>query len=414
MRTTTRSATSGSTAVIRSAIAVQGATSTSDRRAAPVHDPRLPRHGRAQPRLQRGRLGAGEEVQRVGEQGPPFTARDDEPDVVQRDPAASPHRARLAGRQPGRAEVAPGADHLDVARGAPLQVVRSARSGTWPPRRSGRPPGRWSPPSSCFPSGVGSGIRRAPPGRAKTSRRSGVARRLPRCAASPARSPATGPRTARARARPPAPRATSGPAAADGRSAGRRGTAAGAAGHCPRDRASGDVRAARPSGHSSQRTGWAMLGTVHSRTPPGRSTRAHSASTAAGSGTYSSTLAATTASRLPAANGSARQPGSSLHPADGVPGVGRGGLAQHRRRDVAAGHPVAGSPPGAGRARRCRSPGRAVRRRRRPGRRRRRRAGPAARPAGRPAAYLAGQPAALASNSVWTWSVTWLRPGAAA
>ena len=145
------------------------------------------------------------------------------------------------------------------------------------------------------------------------------------------------------------------------------------------------VRAARPSGHSSQRTGWAMLGTVHSRTPPGRSTRAHSRSTAAGSGTYSSTLAATTASRLPAANGSVRQRGLEPDPADGV-------LAGRPRRPGAASavrcrsrSPGSRRPPGAGRAPRCRSQGRALRRRRRPGHPPRRRAGSAARRAGRPA-----------------------------
>ena len=74
MRTTTRSATSGSAAAIRSAIAVHGATSTSDRRAArrTIH---VCRDTASAARGPGGHLGLGEEVQRVGEQRPPLAAR---------------------------------------------------------------------------------------------------------------------------------------------------------------------------------------------------------------------------------------------------------------------------------------------------------------------------------------------------
>ena len=87
---------------------------------------------------------------------------------------------------------------------------------------------------------------------------------------------------------------------------------------------------------------------MHSMTPPGRSTRAHSRSTAAGEPTYSRTLAATTASKLADANGSVRQPGCSRHPLDRAGGIGRRRLVQHVRRDVAAGHlqPGGGQMPG--------------------------------------------------------------------
>ena len=62
---------------------------------------------------------------------------------------------------------------------------------------------------------------------------------------------------------------------------------------------------------SSQRIGWRVFGTVHRTTPPGCITRAHSLIIAQGSSTYSSTLDATTASKLEAPNGSLRQLGSS-------------------------------------------------------------------------------------------------------
>jgi hypothetical protein len=90
-----------------------------------------------------------------------------------------------------------------------------------------------------------------------------------------------------------------------------------------------------------------MSGTVQTRTPPGRSTLAHSASTAPGSGTYSSTLAlvlehARADHRVQAAFRERQRPPARLepHPADGAPHVGKRGLAEHRRRDVSAGHPV--------------------------------------------------------------------------
>ena len=235
----------------------------------------------------------------------------------------------------------------------------------------------------CRPAG---GEPAAPADRVKASSRSGARARRPR-ARSPAQARPAGP-----------PPATSGPLPLAGWLAGRRRTARARGPAIRAARASG-VRAARPSGHSSQRTGWAMLGTVHSRTPPGRSTRAHSASTAAGSGTYSSTLAATTASRLPAANGSARQPAVEPHPADGLLPVGRGGLTQHLRRDVAAGHPVAARRPGAGPAPRCRSRGRAARRRALPAPPTA--AGELVKPPGQAAAgrVLARPAAALPSNS---------------
>jgi hypothetical protein len=94
----------------------------------PVHDPRLSRHGQAQPGVKRGRLRGSQEVQRVGEQGPPLAARRHEPDVVQRYPPASPYRAGLAGRQPGRGEPAAGADHLDIMAGVPLKIAAQLRA----------------------------------------------------------------------------------------------------------------------------------------------------------------------------------------------------------------------------------------------------------------------------------------------
>src|ERR1700722_17400961 len=157
-----------------------------------------------------------------------------------------------------------------------------------------------------------------------------------------------------------------------------------------------------------------MSGTVQTRTPPGRSTRAHSASTAPGSGTYSRTLALTTASRLPSANGSARQQGSSCTQRTARPSSAS---AAWRSITDAMSAPVtryplaarclassplpqprsSSSPPGGASSPTARS---SWSRR------------PASRP---PAAYLAGQQAALASNSartrsVWTVSA-W--PGAA-
>src|ERR1700722_294656 len=146
-----------------------------------------------------------------------------------------------------------------------------------------------------------------------------------------------------------------------------------------------------------------MSGTVQTRTPPGRSTLAHSASTAPGSGTYSSTLALTTASRLPSANGSTCQQGSS-----------RTQRTARRTSAIAAWRSIAGamsqpvtryplaarclassplpqprsssSPPGS-----ASSPTALASWSRRPA-------------SGPPAAYLAGQQAALASNSARTRS----------
>ncbi len=102
MRTTTRSATSGSTALIRSAIAVQGATSTSDRLAARWTIRDLPATRRAQPGSRAVISAVGEEVQRVAQQGPPLPAWRRNPTLFSATRRLSPRRRCLPGRQPGQ------------------------------------------------------------------------------------------------------------------------------------------------------------------------------------------------------------------------------------------------------------------------------------------------------------------------
>ena len=161
--------------------------------------------------------------------------------------------------------------------------------------------------------------------------------------------------------------ATSGPAAAGGRPSGRSGTTRGGATACCAR--SGERRTA-PRGRAAipaSAPGALRSGTVQSRIPPGRE---HPGALAQHGRRLRHVLKHARRDHRVEAAGRERKrapPGVKPDPAHGLRPVSHLGLAEHLRRDVAAGHPVAGAPPGAARAPRCRSRGRAVRRRRRPG-----------------------------------------------
>ena len=157
------------------------------------------------------------------------------------------------------------------------------------------------------------------------------------------------PKCTRRRAPPPGqPRATSESGAAGRRSADRPGTVRAGARRGAPARAS-DVRAARLSGHSSQRTGCVTSGTVHSRTPPGRSTLAHSREHgAAGRARTQARSPRPPRPRLPCRERQRAPAGLEPDPADApAPGPPSAASRSIVRRDVTAGHPVADAPPGA-------------------------------------------------------------------
>ncbi len=87
-----------------------------------VHDHGLPGGHRAQRRIQCGGLGPGQEVQGVGQEGPPLTPGREEAHVVQGHSTAAARGRRLPAHQPGRTQPALHADDLDVLPAGPLQV----------------------------------------------------------------------------------------------------------------------------------------------------------------------------------------------------------------------------------------------------------------------------------------------------
>ena len=78
---------------------------------------------RAKRRIQPGGFSLGQEVQGIGQQGPPLTPWSEKADVIQRDPAALACRYRFPANQPCWAEPPLHTDNLDVFTAAPFHVL---------------------------------------------------------------------------------------------------------------------------------------------------------------------------------------------------------------------------------------------------------------------------------------------------
>ena len=101
------------------------------------HHRRLAPHGCQQGRVERGRLGVGQEMQRVAQQRPAFAARGHETDIVERNPSPRAWPGHFPPYQPGWVDATRRTDEPHVPAAGPGQVgaqLTGVTRGTAHPR----------------------------------------------------------------------------------------------------------------------------------------------------------------------------------------------------------------------------------------------------------------------------------------